>query len=86
MKTVIIVSKCKRVTNFNREESWYEFHFKGICAGQSLKKVLLRGRKDFHLKQGVEYLLYVQMLSMEQGTLTGHILKTKKLDECWDRS
>jgi hypothetical protein len=86
MKTVIIVSKCLRVTKFNSHESWYEFHFKGVCAGESLRKVMLRGRHDFKIKKGDEYLMYIQMLSMECGVLKGIILKARPLDECWDKS
>lgn len=86
MKTVIIVSKCLRVTKYGPSESWYEFHFKGVCAGEALRKVLLRGRHDFEIKRGEEYLIYVQMISFEFGTLKGIIIKIKKLEECWDRS
>jgi hypothetical protein len=86
MKTVIIVSKCLRVTNFNSHESTYEFHFKGVCAGEALQKVVLRGRKDFMIEKGEEYLMYVQMHSFEKGTLKGQILKVKSLNECWDKS
>ena len=86
MKTVIIVSKCLRVTKFNSHESCYEFHFKGVCAGETLRKVILRGRHDFGIQRGEEYLMYVQMLSFEAGILKGSIIKLKKLDECWDRS
>lgn len=86
MKTVIIVSKCNRVTKINSTESWYQFHFKGVCAGEVLKKVLLRGRHDFKIEKGEEYLMYVQMLKFENSTLIGTILKAKLLDECWDRS
>lgn len=86
MKTVIIVSKCLRVTKFNTTESWYEFHFKGVCAGESLRKLYLKGRHDFAIKKHEEYLMYVEMISFENGVLTGTILKSKPLDECWDRS
>jgi hypothetical protein len=86
MKTVIIVSKCLRVTKFNPHESTYEFHFKGVCAGEALRKVVLIGRHDFLIKKGEEYLMYVQMVAFEEGTLKGHILKAKPLDECWDKS
>jgi hypothetical protein len=86
MKTVIIVSKCLRVIKFNSTESWYEFHFKGVCAGESLKKVLLLGRHNFHISKGTEYLMYIQMLFCEKGILKGKILKLRRLDECWDRS
>lgn len=86
MKTVIIVSKCLRVTKFNPLENWYEFHFKGVCAGESLKKVMLLGRVDSDVKAGEEYLIYVQLYSFTAGTLKGRIIKLKKLDECWDLS
>ena len=86
MKTVIIVSKCTRIIKFNQDENWHEFHFKGVCAGEILKRVLLRGRKDFRLKKGEEYLIYVQLISMEKGLLKGVILKHRLLSDCWDRS
>jgi hypothetical protein len=86
MKTVIIVSRCLRIIKMNPAEFWFEFHFNGVCAGEKLKKVILKGRPDFHIAKGEEYLLYVQMLSLEQGVLKAIIVKLKKLDECWDRS
>jgi hypothetical protein len=86
MKTVIIVSKCQRVTKINQEESWYQFHFKGVCAGEMIRQVILKGRHDFQIAKGEEYLMYVQLLSFESGVFRGHILKAKPLDECWDQS
>lgn len=47
---------------------------------------MLRGRHDFKIKKGDEYLMYIQMLSMECGVLKGIILKARPLDECWDKS
>lgn len=86
MKTIIIVSICMKEVRLNHSESWYHFHFKGVCAGELLRKVVLRGRKDFGIRKGEEYLMYVQLLAFEEGTLLGTIIKCKKLDECWDRS
>lgn len=86
MKTVIIVSKCLRVTKLGPDESWYDFHFKGVCAGVSLKRVVLKGKHDLNLKKGEEYLLYVRMLSCEDGVLKGMVLKSRRLEECWDKS
>jgi hypothetical protein len=86
MKTVIIVSKCSRIIKPNQSESWFEFHFKGVCAGEALRKVLLKGRKDFQIKVGEEYLIYVQLLALEAGVMKGIILKMKLLSDCWDRS
>ena len=86
MKTVIIVSKCSRIIKLNPTEDWFEFDFKGVCAGESLRKVRLKGRKDFNIRLGEEYLMYVGMFTCNQGVLTGQVLKLKVLTECWDRS
>jgi hypothetical protein len=86
MKTVIIVSKCSRVTKINPSESWYEFHFRGVCAGNVVKKIILKGKCQIGVEKGEEYLLYAQMISFEQGVLRGTIIRTKRLDECWDKS
>jgi hypothetical protein len=86
MNTVIIVSICLRVTNFDLNENIYEFHFKGVCAGESLRRVLLRGQRDLAIKRGDEYLLYVNLHSIEKGILRGQIIKSKPIDQCWDKS
>lgn len=86
MKTVIIVSKCMKEVKLTASESWFHFHFRGVCAGEALRKVVLRGRRDFGLKKGEEYLLYVQLINFDEGTLVGTILRAKRLEECWDRS
>ena len=86
MKTVIIVSKCSRIIKLNSTEDWFEFHFKGVCAGESLRKVRLKGKKDFNIRLGEEYLIYVSLISCTEGVLKGDVLKVKPLAECWDRS
>lgn len=86
MKTVIIVSKCFRVTKFGPDESWYEFHFKGVCSGELVRKIQLLGKHSLKIKKGDEYLMYAQMISFEDGVLKGSILKSRLIDDCWDRS
>ena len=86
MNNVIIVSKCLRVTKFKTGEAWYEFHFKGVCAGKLIKKVILRGLQEEEIKKGSEYFIYVRCLSLEDSTLRGEMIKSKLLDDCWDRS
>lgn len=86
MKTVIIVSKCSRIIKLNPSEDWFEFHFKGVCAGEALRKVRLKGRKDFNIRLGEEYLMYVGLIACAEGVLEGEILKLKPLSECWDKS
>lgn len=51
-----------------------------------IKKVMLIKQGDFALEKGVEYLMYVQLISIEHGIVKGNVLKAKLLDECWDRS
>lgn len=86
MKTVIIVSKCQRVTKINSFENWYHFHFKGVCAGEILKKICLRGAKELGIKKGEEYLIYLRLLKFEEETLMGEIIKIRPINDCWDRS
>ena len=86
MKNIIIVSKCIRITPYSSDENYYYFHFKGVFAGDLLKEVILRGRKEFSITKGEEYLIYVQMTALEKGILWGKILRIKPLDECWDRT
>jgi hypothetical protein len=86
MKNVIIVSKCLGVTQINPQESWYEFHFKGVYAGKSLKKIRLLGKQGLKLTCGDEYLLYIQINSLKGGILSGLILKTAPLLDLKDRS
>jgi hypothetical protein len=84
MKTVLIVSKCLKAVRLDRDECWYHFHFKGVCAGEELRRVILKGKRDGSIRKDHEYLLYVQLVSFEEGALIGNIVKSKALDECWD--
>lgn len=86
MKTIIIVSRCLRVKKHGPEHELCEFHFKGVCAGEALKSLQLKSRKDFQVKKNEDYLMYVQVEKLLQGRLEGTILKIKMLDECWDKS
>lgn len=86
MQNVIIVSQCLRVTKMKNQGDWYQFHFKGAFAGQCLSKVFLKAARGVEIKKGEEYLLFVQVLSCDNAVLKGHILKAKRLEDCWDRS
>lgn len=86
MKTVIIVSKCSRVIKSNSNEVWFQFDFKGAYAGEFLSKVILKSKEEKGILRGEEYLLYVRVISCLDGVLRGEILKSKRLEDCWDRS
>jgi hypothetical protein len=86
MKTLIIVSKCLRVTNFGSGPKRYEFHFKGALAGSLVRKILLKGDPSHGITRGEDYLIWVRITSMEAGVLEGEILKLRRLEDCWDKS
>jgi hypothetical protein len=86
MQTVIIISKCTRVLKLKTDETWYEFHFKGVCSGVKLNKVLLRSEELVQVLKDEEYLIYVGVISLQEGILKGDILKIKNLENCRDQS
>jgi hypothetical protein len=86
MKTIIIVSRCTKIKKFSPDYETCEFHFKGVCAGEVLRTLQLKARRDFSIKKNEDYLMYVQVEKLEKGCLEGTILKVKNLEECWDRS
>lgn len=86
MRTVIIVSKCLRVTKFNRNESRYEFHYKGVFKGSYIKKIVLHGDIKIAIDRGEEYLIFVESPNVLSETLFGKIIKIKNLNQCNDIS
>ena len=69
-----------------KNETFYEFHFRGVYAGNSLKRVILFGPKDVLVEKDKEYLIKVNVIAATEGVLRGEILKIKLLDEYWDKS
>lgn len=80
MKTVIIVSKC--LANFPDATS--RFHFKGVSAGEDIKDVILKRDMGAPFTVGSEYLMYVQLTNIKGGILTGTVIKSKLLEECYE--
>lgn len=78
MKNIIIVSAYQ-----GAEKKLKKFEFTGMLKGVPIKKVLLsyNGR----LSKGMEYLIYAELTSCDNGIIHGRVLKLKALDECWDR-
>lgn len=86
MKNFIIVSKCLRVTKISSNEFQGEFHFKGVFAGEVVKKVLLVSRTDTQISPHSEYLIFAEFIACEMNVLRGRIVKIKNIEECWDKS
>jgi hypothetical protein len=86
MNTVIIVSKCLRVTNFTFNKKKYEFHFRGVFVGNKIRRIELTGASDLNIKKGEEYILYVKIVTLENGIIKGFILKSRDLEQCKDQS
>ena len=66
---------------FCREEQnsfLFEFHFKGFLKGDKVERVKIEvPERLFTLKE--DYLIAVNVLEIEKGTLIGSLLKYKKL-------
>ena len=86
MNTVIIVSKCLRVTKFTFDKKKFEFHFRGVYVGNKIRKVELIGPNGLNIKKDEEYILYVKIVTLENGIIKGFILKSRDLEECRDLS
>jgi hypothetical protein len=81
MKTVIIVSKCLRISKVK-----CHFHFRGSYAGHLISGLQLQNENKFVIHQGGEYLMWVAVEGVSGGVLRGRILRARSLEECWDRS
>lgn len=86
MNIVIIVSVCSRVIKLRKNGSQFEFHFRGVYAGISLKRVILTGAVELAVQKNKEYLIKVKITSVNEGVLVGEILRIRPLDEYWDKS
>jgi len=86
MKTVLIVSKCLRVSKVNKNENCYYFHFKGVYAGEILKSIKLYGQVSWEIHKDEEYLVYAEFLENQNGVLFGKVIKSKRLSDCSDLS
>lgn len=85
MRTVIIISKC---TALSKKKVAYpaQFHFKGSYDGHYLTRIDLKFRSELNLIKGEEYLLYVEVDQIVNEILYGTIIKSKRLEDCWDKS
>ena len=85
MKSIIIVSKCLRVIKLN-SDTFYEFHFKGVCQGRLIKKIRLKGLQNQEIVPGGEYIIQLRDQRYMDHLLEGEIVKFRLLEECLDRS
>jgi len=71
------VTRC--VSREKCEEGYcYEFHFKGFLKGEKVDRVKLKLSNDeFKIKE--DYLIAMKAEEIKKGTLTGSLLKFKKL-------
>lgn len=77
MRTLIAISRCLKT----RTESG-EFSFKGFYAGEEIKKLELQlDPGQIPWKKGEDYILYIRVLSIKAGVLTGSVTRSRLLDE-----
>lgn len=77
MKTIIIVSKC-----LTSDVGSATFELKAHFKGAEINRVHLY-HDNLDVRPGEEYLIYTALMNVEEGKLTGKILKLKPLEETW---
>ncbi len=78
MRTLVVVSRCLKV---ERGTGGGDFPFKGFYAGEEVRALHLLPPRGFSWKTGEEYVVYVKVLSLGRGTLTGEALRVRALEE-----
>lgn len=74
---VILVTRCVSIIKCDHYYC-YEFHFKGFLKGEKVERVKLKLNSDeFEIKE--DYLIAMKAEKIKKGTLTGSLLKFKKL-------
>ena len=77
MKTIIVVSTCKRCLT----PGIGEFAFRGFYAGEEIVRLILIAPKGDTWIKGEDYVLYVKVMMLEKHELTGEVLRARKLNE-----
>lgn len=70
-KRIFIVSKFKRKAN-----DYNKFHFKGFYQGIAIKEILVQ---EGSFQKGEEYILAVDEICIEQGSLIVRLVKSRLL-------
>ena len=60
-----------------------EFHFKGVYAGQIIKKINLMVSLSQKIVLNEDYILHVEVHRIENECLWGKLIKSKALSECF---
>jgi hypothetical protein len=83
MKTVIVVSKCQRIRNTAGGWRGY-FAFKGFYSGEEVRSLHLLGNGS-EMQRGEDCILYVKVMSLHRGVLTGEVLRWRRLEDLINR-
>ena len=79
MKSVIVVSICEKVKKMNGGNLLYEFHFRGFLSGYRITKVFVESERIKDIIVNEEYVLYLEIIKIEQTYLYTRLLKSKAL-------
>jgi|688.fasta_scaffold2038948_2 hypothetical protein len=74
MQRVLIVSRC-----LNYDSSWGQFHFKGFYKGLKINEIKVRMLYDINLREGDDYMIYLELEHIQDSTIWGRALKWKNL-------
>jgi hypothetical protein len=78
MRTIIVVATCKKTS---KTQGVGEFSFSGYYAGEFIRRLKIIGKAEQKWEKNQDYVIHLEVLLIDRGCLTGHVLKTKKLSE-----
>jgi hypothetical protein len=84
MRTVVVVSKCVRARETGPRVWQGDFRFQGCYAGEEVRELHLVGPAP-GWERGEEYVLYVKVMAITAGVMTGEVLRCRRLAELVSR-
>jgi len=80
MENIIALCRCIKSSP---NKDIIEFHFKGVFAGNKIKKILVRYNGKEAILPNDDYLLCIGNVSVKNDVLMGQIWRIKKLDDIY---
>lgn len=74
-RKVVALSRCLETS-----PKFHRFHFKGAYLGHSISEINLYVKDNkFTFDKGVDYLLYINIMTIRKGRLIGGLIKYKRI-------
>lgn len=81
LSEIIAVTRCLRILPKDKGIFWGDFHFIGVWQGYLVRQIKLKLPRDepLSVEVGGEYIITLQVFSVERGSLKGEALQITPL-------